>query len=797
MNEKADKALEYSKITAALSAQAGSEMTRTVISELKPFNDIRKVRECLAETTEAVRLIVYKGPLPLGNFYDIKDHVKLAQKGGSLTMKQLLQTAYDLSSARKVKVFLKSDLPELPLIQSLGEVLETDKQLEEDILRCILSEDEMADDASAELKSIRRGIVRQNEAIKNRMNQIINSADNRDMLQDTVVTIRDGRHVIPVKSEYKSRVPGIVHDQSASGATLFIEPRIIVELNNELRELEAAEKAEIDRILAEFSARVSLRADALLNNQDIMVRMDLIMAKGRLSSLQRGEEPKINEEGLLQLREARHPLIDPKAVVPINVEVGGRNRSLIITGPNTGGKTVTLKTAGLLSMMAQTGLHIPASSESTIPIYTDIFADIGDEQSIEQSLSTFSSHMNNIVDIVDKACENTLVLLDELGAGTDPAEGAALAISILETLREKGTSVLATTHYTELKKYALSTAGVENASMEFDVETLSPTFRLSMGVPGRSNAFEIAGKLGLDAGMIERARKLMESGDLEFEEVISAIEADRKAAAAERDEAIAMKIAMKRQIDEMKEKTRQAEEKREKMINDAKSRARGIIAEAEDVSLDVREELKELSKIESMGERNRKFDASRRRIKDAAGRYREIYMKEVNDDPVNIKDIRPGDRVKVLSLNQNGEIISAPDEKGELTVQVGMIKARVSADDLKLIREGHKKTSFGGNAPKNRDVSYGSMYRSKAQSVAPSINLQGQNLDEATDNMEKYLDDACMAGLNEVTVIHGRGGGVLMKGLREDLRKLKCVKSFRRGSYNEGGDGVTIVSLKK
>ena len=629
------------------------------------------------------------------------------------------------------------------------------------------------------------------------MNQIINSADNRDMLQDTVVTIRDGRHVIPVKSEYKSRVPGIVHDQSASGATLFIEPRIIVELNNKLRELEAAEKAEIDRILAEFSARVSLRADALLNNQEIMVRMDLIMAKGRLSSLQRGEEPKINEEGLLQLREARHPLIDPKAVVPINVEVGGKNRSLIITGPNTGGKTVTLKTAGLLSMMAQTGLHIPASSESTIPIYTDIFADIGDEQSIEQSLSTFSSHMNNIVDIVDKACENTLVLLDELGAGTDPAEGAALAISILETLREKGTSVLATTHYTELKKYALSTAGVENASMEFDVETLSPTFRLSMGVPGRSNAFEIAGKLGLDAGMIERARKLMESGDLEFEEVISAIEADRKAAAAERDEAIAMKIAMKRQIDEMKEKTRQAEEKREKMINDAKSRARGIIAEAEDVSLDVREELKELSKIESMGERNRKFDASRRRIKDAAGRYREIYMKEVNDDPVNIKDIRPGDRVKVLSLNQNGEIISAPDEKGELTVQVGMIKARVSADDLKLIREGHKKTSFGGNAPKNRDVSYGSMYRSKAQSVAPSINLQGQNLDEATDNMEKYLDDACMAGLNEVTVIHGRGSGVLMKGLREDLRELKCVKSFRRGSYNEGGDGVTIVSLKK
>ncbi|MEG0392159.1 MAG: Smr/MutS family protein, partial [Anaerovoracaceae bacterium] len=429
------------------------------------------------------------------------------------------------------------------------------------------------------------------------------------------------------------------------------------------------------------------------------------------------------------------------------------------------------------------------SSGSRLPIFTDIFADIGDEQSIEQSLSTFSSHMTNIVDIVGKAGPGKMVLLDELGAGTDPTEGAALAIAILEDLIGGGTTVLATTHYTELKKYALSTEGVENASMEFNVETLSPTYKLSIGIPGKSNAFEISGKLGLDREIIHEARRLLEGGDLAFEEVLTAIEKDKKLAEAERDEAIMLNIEMKKQREQLEKETRILEEKREQMLNDAKEKARDIIADAKEVSREVQEELKELAKIESLGERNKKFDENRKRIKDAAGRYKETFIKEVNDNPVSVKEIKIGDRVKVLTLGQNGEILTLPDEKGDLTVKVGMLKARVNVDDLKLIKEGKRKL------PKPK-ANYGSLYKSKAQGIAPTTNVQGQSLEDALDHVAKYLDDVFMAGLDEVTIIHGRGGGVLMKGIREDLKKNKHVSSFRKGNYNEGGDGVTLVKLK-
>ena len=792
MREKTIRILEYNKILTKLEEQAGSEMAKKVVSGLRPFHEIPVIRDMLMETTEAVRLILHKGPLPLGGFYDIEDSLHRARKGGSLTMKQLLQIHFNLSLARRVTTFLKSDLPPLPVIQSIGEVIAVHKNLEDEIDRCILSEDEMADNASPELKQIRRAIRRQNDALKSKINHIINSAENRTMLQDAIVTVRDGRYVIPVKQEHRGKFPGIVHDQSSTGATVFIEPQVIVNLNNELRQLELQEKAEIERILAELTARVAEHYHDLLNNQKLLVQLDVIMAKGKLSMLQHGEEPQISEDGELVLKEARHPLLDPKKVVPIDLSIGGSYNTLVITGPNTGGKTVTLKTAGLLSMMAQTGLHIPAAGGSRIPVWKDIFADIGDEQSIEQSLSTFSSHMTNIVDIVKHAGEGCLVLVDELGAGTDPTEGAALAIAILEDLEKKGAATIATTHYTELKKYAISTEGVENASMEFNVETLSPTYRLAIGVPGKSNAFEISQKLGLPGEIIETSRRLLDGGDIQFEEVISALEADKKAAEEERDEAVRLNQEMKIRKEELEQQAKKLEEKKTEILNKAKEEARQILQEAKDVSKEVQEELRELKKIESLGQRNRIFDENRKKLRDAAGKYREKVIREVNDNPVSAEELRLGDRVKVLSLGQNGEIVTLPDEKGELTVQVGILKAKVNLDDIMLIEGG----ALDVNRPRKVRKNYGSMYKTKTQNVSISIDVRGKSLDDAVMDVDKYLDDATMAGLKEVTIIHGRGEGILRKGLQEMMRSHKHVKRFRKGNFDEGGDGVTVVTLK-
>lgn len=792
MNEKAIKVLEYNKIIELLKGQAGSEMTRKIISELKPFTDPRVIRTVLEETDEAVRLISFKGPLPLGNFYDIKQFVGFAQKGGSLNMKQLLQVLYNMKITANVINWLKGDVPSLPILQSLVEVLAVFKDLAEEIDRSIESEDMVSDNASSELRHIRRSIVRQNETIKNRINQMINKADNQSMLQDAIVTVRDGRYVIPVKQEHRSKFPGIVHDQSASGATLFIEPQVIVNMNNELRELEVAEKAEVERILAELSGRVGEHAAQLNNNQEILVQLDLIMAKGKLAHIQHAECPSVNEDGILVLKEARHPLIDRQKAVPINVSIGDKYSTLVVTGPNTGGKTVTLKTAGLLAMMAQTGLHIPAASSSTIPIYENIFADIGDEQSIEQSLSTFSSHMKNIVEIVEKASDKSLILLDELGAGTDPTEGAALAIAVLETLRSRGAQIFATTHYTELKKYAIQTSGVENASMEFDIETLSPTYKLTIGIPGKSNAFEISKKLGLPGEIIDKSKSLLEGGDIKFESVLEAIEEDKKAAEEERDEAIMLNIEMKKQKEEMDKREKKLKQQQEKMLNDAKEEARAIIAEAKEVTKEVQEELRELAKVESLGERNKRLDRSKRKIKDVAGRYKETITREENDNPVSIEDVKVGDRVKVLTINQNGEVIGLPDSRGEITVKVGVMKMKCKAEDLKIIIDGRQKKK----KTKTSKANYGSLYKSKSYSISPTINVQGQNLDDALANTEKYLDDAFMAHLEEVTIIHGRGEGILKKGIQDMLKRHKQVKSFRKGNYNEGGEGVTIVKLK-
>lgn len=790
MKEKTLNVLEYNKIIRMLEDQAGSEMTKAVISELKPFHGVSEIRESLTETTEAVRLINYKGPLPVGGFYDIAESVSFARKGGTLTMAQLLKILYNIRTAARTVAFLKGDIPELPLICSIAELISVPAKLADEIDRCILSEDEMADNASPELRSIRRAIIRQNETLKSKLNHILNSAGNKTVLQDSIVTIRNGRYVIPVKQEHRSSVPGIVHDQSGTGATLFIEPQAIVNLNNELRQLELDEKAEINRILSELSEGVSEHYHDLMNNQKLLLQLDLFMAKGRLSIAMNGEEPEISEDGIMDMKSACHPLIDKNKVVPVNIAIGENYRTLVITGPNTGGKTVTLKTAGLLPLMAQTGLHIPVAPGSKVPVLDNVYADIGDEQSIEQSLSTFSSHMVNIVDIVRDADEKSLVLFDELGAGTDPTEGAALAIAILESVAASGALSIATTHYTELKKYAISTKGVENASMEFDVETLSPTYKLTIGLPGKSNAFEIARKLGISGEITDRARNLLEAGDIAFEDVVTAMEEDRKKAEEERDEAILINIEMKRQKEALESRLKKLEEKKEKELERAKEEAREIIKEAREVSDEVREELKALAKLESMGERTRRYDSSRRRLRELEKKNRGTIKREINENPVDPQQLAIGDRVKILTLNQNGEIISLPDDRGMLQVQAGMMKIGVKVKDLMLLDPGKKKKKPA------KASGYGNLYKRKAQAISPSTDVRGKNLEDAVMDVEKYIDDAFISGLSEVTVIHGRGEGILRKGIQDMLKRNKNVKSFRNGGFNEGGDGVTVIKLK-
>ena len=627
MNKKALQVLEYNKIKELLGEECGCEMSRDMAKTLSPGEDIRDITDDLRSTTEAVDLIVHKGALPTEGIHDLKGTAGIARKGGCLSMKQLIAVAHDLRVAVRVLSFLKGDVPEMPHVMALAELIVPHQELSDDIDRCILSEDEMSDDASPELRRIRRAIVRQNETIRARLAHMVNSQQNQAYLQDSIVTIRDGRYVIPVKQEHRSEFPGIVHDQSKGGATLFIEPQIVVELNNELKELMLSEEAEIARILQDLSDRVGSCYHDIVNNQDLISKLDFIMAKGKLSCRMKGEEPSLNEDGVLKIKAGRHPLLDQDKAVPITVELGdhidhqGKGRqdgpgytTLVVTGPNTGGKTVTLKTCGLLTLMALSGLHIPASSESTIPVYEDVFADIGDEQSIEQSLSTFSSHMKNIVYIVGRARPDVLILLDELGAGTDPTEGAALGVAILEKLHFAGAHVIATTHYNEIKKYALSTDGVENASMEFNVETLSPTYRLLTGVPGRSNAFEISKKLGLSGRIIHRAETLIEKGDLAFEDVITRIEKDRFDAEHDREEASMLRAEMEEARKKFAEEEKAFHEKKEQMMRDARREAREIIREAGETADEVKRELKELTHEESLGERNRLFSESRHKL---------------------------------------------------------------------------------------------------------------------------------------------------------------------------------------
>ena len=794
MNQKALETLEYKKIIAQLKREMGSAASAKLADELTPLTSEKIIKEELRSTTEAVDLIVRKGPLPTGGLYDIREALLLAKKGGSLTMRQLLEVQNVLGISSEVVAFMHDDaLPELKYIGEMVDLIVEFTALEKEISRCILTEDEMADNASPKLKDIRRSIHQQNQAIKNKLSRIITSSSNKTYLQDAIVTMRDGRYVIPVKQEYRSFFPGMVHDQSKGGATLFIEPQGVVELNNKLRELEVEEQLEIARILAELSSRVAEHYREIRSNLDLLTKLDFIMAKGKLSCKMHASEPKIDTDGELRLISARHPLIEYKKAVPVDIRIGGDYRTLIITGPNTGGKTVSLKTAGLLVMMAQSGLHIPASHASTLPIFGEVFADIGDEQSIEQSLSTFSSHMKNIVSIIDKASYDSLVLVDELGAGTDPTEGAALAIAILERFYDSGALTMATTHYNELKKYALATSGVENAAMEFDVETLTPTYRLLIGVPGKSNAFEISKKLGLSESVIERASEHIKHGDMEFENVISSIEDDKRKAAADRLDAESMRAEIEERLKKLEEKEQAISEKRADIIAEAKREARELLRETKSAVKDVQKDLRRLQKSGAHTNLNTgALEKSRRKINEAEDLVSEKVVKQVNSEPVSADTLKIGDRVKLLTIGQNGTILSLPDEKGNLMINIGALKVKARLQDLMLINEGKDRKPQAKSSSK-----YGSLLRSKSSSVSASINVMGKNLEDALADVEKYLDDVYMAGLDMVSIIHGRGGGILKDGIRQMLKRKKYVDSYGAASYNDGGEGVTIVRMKK
>ena len=794
MNQKALETLEYKKIIAQLKREMGSAASAKLADELTPLTSEKIIKEELRSTTEAVDLIVRKGPLPTGGLYDIREALLLAKKGGSLTMRQLLEVQNVLGISSEVVAFMHDDaLPALKYIGEMVDLIVEFTALEKEISRCILTEDEMADNASPKLKDIRRSIHQQNQAIKNKLSRIITSSSNKTYLQDAIVTMRDGRYVIPVKQEYRSFFPGMVHDQSKGGATLFIEPQGVVELNNKLRELEVEEQLEIARILAELSSRVAEHYREIRSNLELLTKLDFIMAKGKLSCKMHASEPKIDADGELRLISARHPLIEYKKAVPVDIRIGGDYRTLIITGPNTGGKTVSLKTAGLLVMMAQSGLHIPASHASTLPIFGEVFADIGDEQSIEQSLSTFSSHMKNIVSIIDKASYDSLVLVDELGAGTDPTEGAALAIAILERFYDSGALTMATTHYNELKKYALATSGVENAAMEFDVETLTPTYRLLIGVPGKSNAFEISKKLGLSESVIERASEHIKHGDMEFENVISSIEDDKRKAAADRLDAESMRAEIEERLKKLEEKEKAISEKRADIIAEAKREARELLRETKSAVKDVQKDLRRLQKSGAHTNLNTgALEKSRRKINEAEDLVSEKVVKQVNSEPVSADTLKIGDRVKLLTIGQNGTILSLPDEKGNLMINIGALKIKARLQDLMLINEGKDRKPQAKSSSK-----YGSLLRSKSSSVSASINVMGKNLEDALADVEKYLDDVYMAGLDMVSIIHGRGGGILKDGIRQMLKRKKYVDSYGAASYNDGGEGVTVVRMKK
>lgn len=791
MNSKVLSILEFDKIRDRLAEFASSPLGKDLCLTLTPNTDLDTIKKQQLETKDALSRLFKKDNISFGNNKLIVPSLKSLDIGATLSSLELLKIASFLDNVNRIKSYGRKEHTDQPDDSLTGyfEELQPLTQVCEEIRRCILSEDEISDDASSNLKHIRKSITTINDKIHSQLVSMVNGTY-RTYLQDAVITQRDGRYCIPVKSEYKNQVPGIVHDQSATGSTLFIEPTAIVNLNNQIRELMIEEKKEIEIILATLSASVGMYSKEIAHNQEIMTTLDFIFAKGRLAMEQNASEPVFNCEHIINIRKGRHPLLNKKNVVPIDIRLGEDFDLLIVTGPNTGGKTVSLKTIGLLTLMGQAGLHIPAGDRSKLSIFDEIYADIGDEQSIEQSLSTFSSHMTNIVKILHSADENSLCLFDELGAGTDPTEGAALAIAILNYLHDRGIRAMATTHYSELKVYALSTSFVENACCEFNVETLSPTYHLLIGIPGKSNAFAISKRLGLGDDIIASAKSQITEDKESFEDLLSDLENSRITIEKERNEIADYKIKIKSLQAELQNKQEKIQQSKETIIREANEKAREILREAKDIADETIRTFQKAGPGASMKDLEKSRDKVRNKINDANSK---LLIRSENPDIRKLKpsQLKLGDDVKIVSMGLKGTVSSLPDQKGNLFVQCGIIRSSVNINDIVLIEESVnlKKTFSKSNTSKIK--------MAKSFSISPEINLLGKTVDEAIAELDKYLDDAFLAHLPSVRIVHGKGTGALRNAVSNQLRKTKYVSNFRPGEYGEGDAGVTIAVFKE
>lgn len=791
MNQKVLQTLEFDKIINILTGYATTELGKLMCANLKPMTEEADILNAQDQTQDALTRIYKRGNVSFFGVSDLSPSLARLKMRGTLGTGELLNIARVLESVKNAVSYgvrMEDDL-EADSLDELFESLVPLDDLLHEIRRCIISEEEISDDASSTLKHIRRAMKQTNQKIHTQLTTLVSSASNQDKLQDAIVTMRNGRYCIPVKQEYRSSFQGMIHDQSASGNTLFIEPMSVVTLNNELKELEGKEQSEIEHILSILSEQASYGVDDLAHNQKTLVLLDFIFAKAKYAKDIDASKPIFREDGIINIKQGCHPLLDRKKVVPINVSLGKDFSMLIVTGPNTGGKTVSLKTVGLLSLMGQAGLHIPAFQGSSLGIFREIFADIGDEQSIEQSLSTFSSHMTNIVSFLKKVDERSLVLFDELGAGTDPTEGAALAISILSHLHQRGIRTMATTHYSELKVYALSTPGVENACCEFDVESLRPTYRLLIGIPGKSNAFAISGKLGLPDYIIEDAKKRLSEQDVSFEDLLTDLETSKRTIEKEQEEI----ARLKKEAEDLKAQAKQRQEKlddqRDRILREANEKANAILREAKEVADKTIKDFRKFGKENiSAAEMEKEREKLRKKIKDTASASAMKAQKPKKEHKAS--DFKLGESVKVLSMNLTGTVSSLPDAKGNLTVRMGILSSQVNISDLEIIEE------VSPYAPKKMNrTSKGKIKMGKSLSVRPEINLLGRTVDEAVAELDKYLDDAILAHLNTVRVVHGKGTGALRKGIHEYLRRQKHVKSYHLAEFGEGDAGVTIVEL--
>lgn len=791
MNEKALKTLEYNKIIDLLTEQATSQAGAELCRKLKPVTELSAIQLAQEQTKDALSRIYQKGSLSFSGLHNIGASLKRLEIGGTLGMEELLRIASLLEVAKRAKSYSRSDREDTRAdsLNELFDKVEPLTPLLDEIRRCIISEDEIADDASSNLKNIRRSMKNINDKIRSQMNTMLNNSDTRNLLQDTVITMRNGRYCLPVKAESKGQVPGMIHDQSSTGSTLFIEPMAVVKLNNDLKELYLKEQDEIEVILAGLSAQVAEYIPSLKDNYEILTELDFIFAKGSLAKSYNGTAPVFNQDHRIRIRKGRHPLLDPRKVVPIDIHLGEDFDLLIVTGPNTGGKTVSIKTVGLFTLMGQAGLHIPANDRSELSVFDEVFADIGDEQSIEQSLSTFSSHMTNIISILEQVTENSLVLFDELCAGTDPTEGAALAISILTRLHNYGIRTMATTHYSELKVFALSTPGVENACCEFSVESLSPTYRLLIGIPGKSNAFAISGKLGLSQDIIEGAKQHLTEQDESFEDLISDLESSRITIENERLEVEQYKKEIESLKRKLEEKQERLDNQREKIIRQANEDAHAILREAKEVA---DQTIKNFHKYGKAAPSMKDMEQERSNLRDKmSGLEKDMAMKQKEQKNHKVpKNLRIGDSVKVLSMNLKGTVHTLPNEKGDLYVQMGILRSLVNIQDLVLIED----TPVLGN--KRKSTGAGKIKMAKSASVSMEINLIGKTTDEAIPLLDKYLDDAYIAHMPSVRIVHGKGTGALRKAVHNHLKRLKYIKSYRLGEFGEGDAGVTIAEFK-